>query len=498
MTSDLVPGWYIILYHDVSWEESPFVRDIGGTCPPDVFRDHVRACEGLGELVSIREGMEKLKRGDIAAPLFSFWFDDGFVGARKYAAPILAERGITGATSICSRFTNRSEMFWRCKLSYLQSIDAGRHLRARLRKYGYSRSELVREFTIDRFGGEVLSVINTLYDETTSRSVQEDAFRIFDTPDGLIELHKRGWVIANHSAAHYPISEKHVQDMLMDQFEECERFIQSLIGTESNYWVTPFAQNIEPSASSASQKHRDEKNIVLVADRVNVCTSFESTRTLYRIDASANDRNQLAQVLFAASKRLLRRSFCLAAIIAMTCYCVFAMRSQGHRLLIRGLSRGAVRKMYVGSSRMPYPLPRLQSPLYENSAVDGNSATTMVKVGIIGTGLIAKEHAKAISMIPGSVTLIAAADIVHERLQDFCSAFQVRWLPLPSSGACPDRAPPRSAGLPRRAGGARVKSALNFLSAAVYGIGHLYSSCLQPGIFHRFIPISERLTLQIV
>ena len=56
MKSALVPGWYIILYHDVSWEESPFVRHIGGTCPPDVFRDHVRACAGLGELVSIRDG----------------------------------------------------------------------------------------------------------------------------------------------------------------------------------------------------------------------------------------------------------------------------------------------------------------------------------------------------------------------------------------------------------------------------------------------------------
>src|SRR5436309_1547301 len=86
------------------------------------------------------------------------------------------------------------------------------------------------------------------------------------------------------------------------------------------------------------------------------------------------------------------------------------------------------------------------------------------------------------------VGLIAASEIVHERLQDFCSAFQVRWLPRPGSGAGPDRAPARSAGLPRRAGGARVKSALNFLSAAVYGIGHLYSSCLQPGTFHRFIP----------
>lgn len=49
----------------------------------------------------------------------------------------------------------------------------------------------------------------------------------------------------------------------------------------------------------------------------------------------------------------------------------------------------------------------------------------MLRVGIIGTGLIAKEHAKAISMIPGSATLIAAADVVPKRLHEFCSASQV-------------------------------------------------------------------------
>jgi len=261
----------------------------------------------LGALVSIADGIEKLKRGDIAAPLFGFWFDDGFVGVRKYAAPILAEHGITGGISLCSRFTDRREMFWRCKLSYLHSIDAGRHLRARLRQYGYSRPELVSQFTIDQFGDDVLSVINTLYAETTGCAVQEDAFRIFDTPEGFRELHNRGWVIANHSAAHYPISAQHGADKLLEQFEECDGFIESLLGTKSDYWVTPFGQHIAPSAISARQKPRDEKTIVLVDNRVNVGASFESTPTLYRICAPSNDRNQLAQVLIAASQQSQRR-----------------------------------------------------------------------------------------------------------------------------------------------------------------------------------------------
>jgi perosamine synthetase len=49
----------------------------------------------------------------------------------------------------------------------------------------------------------------------------------------------------------------------------------------------------------------------------------------------------------------------------------------------------------------------------------------MLRVGIIGTGLIAKEHARAISMSGGAAVLVAAADLAPERLQDFCSAFQV-------------------------------------------------------------------------
>src|SRR5260370_30166303 len=49
----------------------------------------------------------------------------------------------------------------------------------------------------------------------------------------------------------------------------------------------------------------------------------------------------------------------------------------------------------------------------------------MLKIGIIGTGLIAREHAQAISMIGGSARLVAASDVVRERLQEFCASFQV-------------------------------------------------------------------------
>jgi predicted dehydrogenase len=49
----------------------------------------------------------------------------------------------------------------------------------------------------------------------------------------------------------------------------------------------------------------------------------------------------------------------------------------------------------------------------------------MIKVGIIGTGIIAREHAAAIAMIPQDAVLVAAADVSAERLNSFCDTYKV-------------------------------------------------------------------------
>jgi predicted dehydrogenase len=49
----------------------------------------------------------------------------------------------------------------------------------------------------------------------------------------------------------------------------------------------------------------------------------------------------------------------------------------------------------------------------------------MIKVGIIGTGLIAREHAQAISTIQDRIQVVAAADLDLERLEEFGASFHV-------------------------------------------------------------------------
>lgn len=49
----------------------------------------------------------------------------------------------------------------------------------------------------------------------------------------------------------------------------------------------------------------------------------------------------------------------------------------------------------------------------------------MLNVGVIGTGGMARDHARAIASLPGEATLVAAADLVEDRLRAFCDTFPV-------------------------------------------------------------------------
>ena len=49
----------------------------------------------------------------------------------------------------------------------------------------------------------------------------------------------------------------------------------------------------------------------------------------------------------------------------------------------------------------------------------------MIRVGIIGTGLVAIEHAQAMALVRDTISLVAAADIDSARLDGFCASFHI-------------------------------------------------------------------------
>ncbi len=279
-------GWYILNYHDISWEENPYLCGIGGTFPPDIFREHLSFLSRYAQPVSIDEGYKRFIEGKIDEPLVSFWFDDGFVGVRRYATPVMGEFGITGAISVNSRFIKRKELFWRMKLSYISQTDAMRFLRSRLNPYGYRIGDSLKTFTMDRFSPDIINIIDEVYREWTGEIDREDAFRVFDTKEGLKELAAGGWEIANHSSAHYPVSEESYSHRFIDEFEECAELIRDIRGDDSLFWVLPFDRNsvnAEKIFSMLYESSIDDKVLVRVGNKFNLSNKY-NYKLLYRIE----------------------------------------------------------------------------------------------------------------------------------------------------------------------------------------------------------------------
>ena len=291
-------AWYLLLYHNVSWEENPYLRGLDVTIPPDLLREHLAALARLGDLISVTEGMQRLATGGFRRPTFSVWFDDGFVGVRRHAAPILAEHGAPGALSICSRFVTREELFWRAKLSYLHYLDDLQRFRVALTSLGETPGGQIKDYVLDRFSAPMVQLLDQVYQDMTSAEERTDAFRLFDTAEGLTELRELGWLLVNHSAAHYPVGEAAGRALFASQFAECESRLGSLFGGSSTCWVLPFdrERHRAPDVEALMRQSGGSRYLGLVGNRCNWPASA-GTRVLYRIGVPVCTGRELVRTL---------------------------------------------------------------------------------------------------------------------------------------------------------------------------------------------------------
>ena len=290
-------AWYILNYHDINWELGPINFGIGGTFSPDMFAEHLTYLCNEFEFVTIDEGLNRTLNNNINSPMLSFWFDDGLVGVRKYGFDILESYNAKGAISINSNFLIRKEMFWRFKLSYISSTDGLKVLRSRLRKYGYSFKYNVKDFTLNNFSNDILNVINLTYKEYAPEYFRKDAFRIFDTIEGIKFLHENGWTIANHSAAHYPITEQSGISQLSEEFKKCEKSIKENFNIDTPFWVSPFDRvhyRAERLFEIFNNINDGSKYLVMVGNRINYDIS---NNIIYRLDIGDKNGREISRFL---------------------------------------------------------------------------------------------------------------------------------------------------------------------------------------------------------
>lgn len=283
-------AWYIINYHDISWEESAFLKPYSIVTPPDLFYKHIENISKLGEFVSFQEGYNRSKNNNITHPLFTITFDDGLKGVRKYGMPILNEFNTVGAVSVCSSFFLHQDIFWRGKLGWLHYKDGDRFVRSKLRKFGFKLYEhKIKNFSLDNFNLDFIEELDMLYKKIASPIFQKDAYRLYDDVNGLKQLLEAGWDLLNHSANHFPVSEESALELFKGEFQRCEVEMKKHLNHHSKFLVLPF-DRIPKRAKNAFQVFSDSfdesYNLVYVGNQSN---SFENVnnRKIYRF-ASVN------------------------------------------------------------------------------------------------------------------------------------------------------------------------------------------------------------------
>lgn len=274
------PGWYIINYHDVDYEDSILTRALGVTTRPDVFGDHLDQMAERGRFVSIDEGCALLERDAIREPLFSVWFDDGYAGVAAEALAACEHHRVPAAMSVCADFVTRAKMYWRAQLSYLAATDGLKIVRSRLRKLYDQVPMRLRRWTIEAFSEPMVEVIDGVFQQHAHEEFRRDAHRIFADEADLTRLARAGWLLANHGASHYPVNAAVDTEAAVAQFRAGGELLRSL-GSADRYWVVPFGL----AEAGHHARLADHATVVETGNKVNTPERWRRTRSLMRFEA---------------------------------------------------------------------------------------------------------------------------------------------------------------------------------------------------------------------
>ncbi len=124
----------------------------------------------------------------------------------------------------------------------------------------------------------MIDIIDEVYIDFTTQTFRDDAFRIYDDEKGIQCLDDSGWLIANHTASHYPISSRIDTDEIMGEFEECSVLVRNF--GDDNFWVSPFGLVHECHHNAIKER----AILVSVGNRINTPVSFEETGVIYRFE----------------------------------------------------------------------------------------------------------------------------------------------------------------------------------------------------------------------
>ena len=117
---DRRPALIVLLYHAVDPNPPQYLRDLGVVTHPRDFEDHMQWTKNCFELVSLSEGIRRLRSGTLTKTCLAVTFDDGLKSVADHAVPVLIRHGIP-ATLFVNHASLTGQRCWIYDVAQLES-----------------------------------------------------------------------------------------------------------------------------------------------------------------------------------------------------------------------------------------------------------------------------------------------------------------------------------------------------------------------------------------
>lgn len=233
----------ILMYHRVSDRRDPFLPAMTAR----VFRTHMETLRSEFTVVSLREGVEGLRAGELAQNAVAITFDDGYRDNCTDALPVLRELGLPATVFIATGVIGNGGMLWHDRMFRAFSItprtaidDPARHGETLRWQDPASRDRArdhVLAFLKSKRPDERDGCIVELLDRLAVDDVREAAGLMMDWHE-VERLRDHGIEIGAHTVTH-PILSRIPREDARSEIRSSKAEIEARLGTDVRFFAYP-------------------------------------------------------------------------------------------------------------------------------------------------------------------------------------------------------------------------------------------------------------------
>ena len=241
----------ILLYHQVSPEDTKFIENYNINVKPNLFDKHMKILKNEYAPITFEEWNEAIKNDDNVSDRVLVTFDDGYKDVINYGAEILNKHNLDGIWFINGGMVNNDKVFWLSQLMYLYDNN---HLNQFLIEFNSDFPDLLKSINLDNSSVKDVDMwAKDNYSKTLDESlnkyilglgwsevIQANRNSIYANSKELKTL-SENFVIGNHTLTHPNFRNLSIEDKTKES-EESRKILENIIGKEINTFAFPFGQ----------------------------------------------------------------------------------------------------------------------------------------------------------------------------------------------------------------------------------------------------------------